>query len=475
MLKYYKHVVLYNNSIEKGIGIITGWKNPPEIKEKLSEDSIQKVMTIGTLYTTEGINHVIANLFLNPQITHLILLEDSDIKGVSKSVLDFLEMLKNKKINFQLQYKFTEEQIVEFCEYFQNHITVIPSKMLNETIPKIQIPDKWREDIVEVLEIDPPILNNLTSEKMGFNIHAKDVRTAWLRCAKLIGNYGYRKTSDYDEEQLELMNLSMVVQNENLDNPSMVGYLGITKEELEEYANSLLSAKLPDSIRYTYGARFRDYEGIDQLDYLEKILRETKYTRRCVATLWNPNLDTIHDEVPCINLYQGIIQDEKLHFLAYFRSNDMLNGYPRNIYGILKIQSELCKRLNLARGYVGTTAGSAHIYSRDFNNLSEIINKKVSFCEEDPRGYFVVDIINEQIVVSFYRHDGVLQRKFVGKTADELRSKCCFLISNMDHAFYLGQELMKAEIALKNNIPFIQDKDLPFLKQESLKRNLTLS
>lgn len=68
MLKFYKHVVLYNDSIEKGIGIITGWKNPPEIKEKLSEEAMKKVMTIGTLYTTEGINHIIANLFLNPQI-----------------------------------------------------------------------------------------------------------------------------------------------------------------------------------------------------------------------------------------------------------------------------------------------------------------------------------------------------------------------------------------------------------------------
>lgn len=67
MLKYYKNVVLYNDFIEKGIGIITGWKNPPEIKEKLREAN-QKVMTIGTLYTTEGINHIIANLFLNPQI-----------------------------------------------------------------------------------------------------------------------------------------------------------------------------------------------------------------------------------------------------------------------------------------------------------------------------------------------------------------------------------------------------------------------
>lgn len=175
MLKYYKNVVLYNDFIEKGIGIITGWKNPPEIKEKLREAN-QKVITIGPLYTTEGINHIIANLFLNPQITQLIALKDSNIRGISKSILDFLEMLKNKEINFQPLYKITEKQVTEFCEYFKDHFTVVPREKLNEVIKTIDVPDKWRENIVEIEEYEPPILNNLASEKAGFVIHAKDVK-----------------------------------------------------------------------------------------------------------------------------------------------------------------------------------------------------------------------------------------------------------------------------------------------------------
>ena len=55
MLKYYNKVVLYNHQISNRIGIITGWKNPPEIKNLLNEEALKKVMTIGTLYTKEGI------------------------------------------------------------------------------------------------------------------------------------------------------------------------------------------------------------------------------------------------------------------------------------------------------------------------------------------------------------------------------------------------------------------------------------
>jgi len=90
MLKYYANTVLYNDTIETGMGIITGWKKPSLIKEHLTKESLEKTKTIGTLYTKNGINYIIANLFLNPEINHLIFLEDSDIDNtMSESVKTF--------------------------------------------------------------------------------------------------------------------------------------------------------------------------------------------------------------------------------------------------------------------------------------------------------------------------------------------------------------------------------------------------
>jgi len=460
MLKYYNKVVLYNHLISNGIGIITGWKNPPEIKNLLNEETLKKVMTIGTLYTKEGINHIIANLFLNPQITHLILLKDSDINNeISTSIKSFLKLINEEQLAFQEQYQFTKEQIHEFCTYFKNHISIIPSAKLNEEIAQKIIPNVWRNDIIEIAPKELANIKNLRSEQIGFFVRADQVKTAWERGVKLISNYGILKKSDYDENQLELMDLSMIVRKEDIMNPSMISYLGITKKELDEYAESMLSKKMPDNIRYTYGSRFRNYENIDQLEYLEKSLKEKEFTRRAVATLWNPNLDTLYDEVPCIDLYQAIIQNKKLYFIAYFRANDILNAYPRNIYGILKIQEELCERLKVSKGYVNTIAGSAHIYSRDFNLLKSF-DKNISFCEEDERGYFYIEVKEKDIQVSFYTKEGILERQFKGNNANKLRSECCFLISNIDHAFYLGQELTKAEMALENNLPYIQDQKL---------------
>ena len=114
----------------------------------------------------------------------------------------------------------------------------------------------------------------------------------------------------------------------------------------------------------------------------------------------------------------------------------------------------------MKRGYVNTIAGSAHVYERNFGDITPYVDGHVSFCEEDERGYFFIENQEDKINVSFFSKEGVLEREYQGLTATSLRDKCCFHISNLDHAFYLGQELTKAEIALENDLPYVQDQKL---------------
>lgn len=469
MIKYYPNVVLFDERKSSGVGIITGWKTPRIIAEELREEAKSKVVSIGPLYTTNGINYIIANMFLNPQISHLILLEDSDIHpSICPSIQEFLGFLQTEEIKFPKRFQFKEESIHEFCDYFRNHISVIPSSELNAFLSQRTFPTSWRKNILSFEKEKTENRDNLVSEKIGFMVRANTVKEAWLRSIKLIGTYGNLKLSDYDELQKELMNLSIIVREEDLSNPSMVGQLGITKEELKSYADTLLNKEKPEDLQYTYGERLRNYDKVDQLNYLINTLKQKYYSRRAVAVLWNPTIDFV-DEVPCIDLYQAIIQDDKLYLIAYFRANDVYNAFPRNIYGILKIQDTLCKALGVGRGYVNTIAGSAHIYERNFNDIESHIKKNISFCEEDERGYFLIENNNNEIEVSLFSKEGVLERIYRGTSATSLRSQCCFHISNLDHAFYLGQELTKAEIALENGLPYIQDKPLSLQKQRILK------
>ncbi|MCS7224193.1 MAG: DUF4346 domain-containing protein [Armatimonadetes bacterium] len=79
----------------------------------------------------------------------------------------------------------------------------------------------------------------------------------------------------------------------------------------------------------------------------------------------------------------------------------------------------------------------------------------------DKAGYFVIILQPEKrmIVVEHYDYRDRLQHIVEGEDA---RSLCATilelgLITQLDHAAYLGRELMRAEMALRHSLPFVQD------------------
>ncbi len=85
----------------------------------------------------------------------------------------------------------------------------------------------------------------------------------------------------------------------------------------------------------------------------------------------------------------------------------------------------------------------------------------------DPKGFFVVSVdkLRNKIFVEHYQNNK-LKNKIVGDSAEDI----CKNIANLnligdfpqtlEHAMYLSRELQKAEIALKNNLNYEQDKQL---------------
>ena len=83
----------------------------------------------------------------------------------------------------------------------------------------------------------------------------------------------------------------------------------------------------------------------------------------------------------------------------------------------------------------------------------------------DPEGFFTILPFPEEglIRVRCYGGDHSLKFTVEGKNAEEIyntivREKA---VSLFQHAAYLGSELMKAEIAMKKNLKYVQDDPLP--------------
>jgi len=81
----------------------------------------------------------------------------------------------------------------------------------------------------------------------------------------------------------------------------------------------------------------------------------------------------------------------------------------------------------------------------------------------DPKGYFVVMVMKGRenpLLVEHYSNDGVLRNMIEGQDAASI---CATLIekaivSQLDHAAYLGRELAKAELAIRMEFRYTQDR-----------------
>ena len=81
----------------------------------------------------------------------------------------------------------------------------------------------------------------------------------------------------------------------------------------------------------------------------------------------------------------------------------------------------------------------------------------------DRAGYFVIMVMEgreQPLLVKHYTNDGVLRNVIEGNDAASICATIVEmkLVSQLDHAAYLGQELAKAELSRSYELKYIQDK-----------------
>ena len=150
--KYFRNAVK-RISEEGFICICTFWTKKEYVEEILTEESKKKVLTIGNLYTLEGMKYVIKNIFLCPSANYLIF-TGNDLNNIKDKI---------KKANFNLK-----EDI--FWSYFDSHSIFIDNyKEINSTIENLEKKGPWIEKIVEFEDVNQNLMKNkLQSEIQGF-------------------------------------------------------------------------------------------------------------------------------------------------------------------------------------------------------------------------------------------------------------------------------------------------------------------
>ena len=108
-----------------------------------------------------------------------------------------------------------------------------------------------------------------------------------------------------------------------------------------------------------------------------------------------------------------------------------------------------------------------HELTKELNNAIDTSKTKVEWIQ-DLKGYFTIKPFSSRgkIYVRYYKNNK-LKHTFSGINTSQIVQKLIEkgLISRLDHAAYLGKEIEKAMIALKNNLDYVQDEKLRLKKK----------
>ncbi len=480
----------------KNIGFCTVW-NEPERAIKEYPELMKRSAIIGTLYSRQGVNTILRNLALNPQIRNLYLWVNGALScspfGVSgkEVLLKIWEHGINDKreipgTDFKLEKEIDHNIVnsirenVKLKQVADPNLNVAIKQFPNENSTPYMEPIRFADAVPEVIEIFP-------SEKVGFMIRGKKVVDVWLRVLDRIMRYGTIKGTQYGAQQRELIGVTWVIEDEDPDNPkmdvdwpeSLKKATSLNQDAINHYRSVFLSPDAPEGVSYTYGnriMRYPDAKGyIDQIE--EVILKELKSspdTRRGIATTMVPSIDKDSKEPPCITQLQVLQNNGKLHLLVTVRSHDIFKAAMPNAFGLRALQARIAKEAGFELGYLQITSQSAHIYESDWDDAKKLVRCAIWEREPsmifdpvtgaDPRGLFVISTKDNLISAYFKTPSGDDLMVVRGKTAREVSVKIAHLelISRPDHLLDIGHELQKAEIAISQGLLYTQDRPLPF-------------
>lgn len=469
--KYFSDLLVKGDP-RSSIGVITLWTSKELIFNSLKSFQ-SEVSLVGQLYSKEGINWVLRNIFLNPRVTKIILC-GQDKSGSGEALLKFVKNgidndgfvigAENAKIHKEIDRNYLEK--------FRQKVEIIDARNKNPTdliIKEIKRSKKISKPWIEPKEFAEPERRSpetMPSEKCDFKIQAEKVGDAWLEILDAIMKFGHVKKSQHSSDQREVVNLIATITGEDIKNIDWKPYFRFSKKDFENYLPQVVTKNKIPNIEYTYGQRLRDHDGIDQIQSIVEDLKRTPYSRRAVAVTWKVAADHNNPHAPCLDLIQCLVQDNKLFFTAFIRSNDMFRAWPMNALAFLRLQKIIADGCGFEMGPFTTISGSAHIYSDCWNDAIKIVKKyaKGPMCKFDPRGNYVINVSKGKILAKHLSPLGDVLEEFSGSTAREVFDVISMMhgVSFIEHAFDLGAELQKAEIALKQKINYVQDRPLNF-------------
>jgi thymidylate synthase len=468
------------------IGVVTLWSKPEYVLERFREAGVDldpatsPIAVFGTLYGN-GLREMLRNLLYNPQI-QVLLICGHDRSGSYKELRNFFDLGTETMVTALVKYKIGPKCVDPLrILHTQKIIDPLVTREEFRSPPRLEfLGDPKKKESLEAIRtffanytpntkriperVDIPLpaveVEHFPSNPRGHQIIAEFPWEAWAELIFFITRFG-RRVNLEKGERLELQNVKVVVENprEEEDAAHLLYLRVIDPGKLEKYYKEFLDGDLRPDEAYTYGHRLRTYFGIDAVENLANRLQKDPEDRKAYFTLWDNKRDlTAKESRPCfVSAFFRKFQ-EKLTLTATFRTHNALDAWLLNFFGLREFQKAVAGEVRMEQGAITVFSHSISIDPKELDRALMVVERREWKMHLDPMGYFRVTIDGDELLVE-HRAEDVTLKEYRGRSAVSLQHQIArdAAVSDINHAMYLGRQLAKAEMALKEGREFVQD------------------
>jgi thymidylate synthase len=198
-------------------------------------------------------------------------------------------------------------------------------------------------------------------------IEARDLPDAWFSCIWEILDNGKKYTIDrgsyVGQQRLEFDYITVHIKYPGTRSllPDIPPSYGIPNPVADDYLDSYMPYLMTDvkmeGEDYTYGAYLHK-----QIDEVINMFKKDGYgTNQAYMTVGDPKSIYLNDP-PCLRGIDCRISDGKLHFMVYFRSWDLFNGFPANLAAIQLLKEYMSAEIGVEDGEIIAASKGLHLY-----------------------------------------------------------------------------------------------------------------
>jgi thymidylate synthase len=198
-------------------------------------------------------------------------------------------------------------------------------------------------------------------------IKARDLPDAWFQCVYQILDEGRTYTIDRGsfegQQRLEFDYVTLHIKFPGTrpllpDIPPSLGIPNpVAADYLDQYLPYLMTSAKKEGEEYTYGEYLEP-----QINEVIRMYREDGHgTNQAYMTVGDPR--TIYSQdPPCLRGIDTRIKDNALHFITYFRSWDLWNGFPANLGAIQLLKEYMAENIGVDDGEIIAASKGLHLY-----------------------------------------------------------------------------------------------------------------